>query len=79
MPHLISSICSVLCPPAGTPLPGVLLIVNDNCYVLLSPQDLLVLEEQEVHADKDFTVESSLFVDCYVVSAPLFHSYVIAH
>lgn len=34
---------------AGSPLPGVqLVVVNANGDVVLSPQDLLVLEEQEV-------------------------------
>lgn len=56
MPGLISSIRSVFYPQTGSSVPAVLVIVNDNCYVLLSPQDLLVLEEQEVWDDGTFLV-----------------------
>lgn len=66
MPGLISSIWSVFHPQAGSSLPGALVIVNDNCYVVLSPQDLLVLEEQEVWDDSPLTVHFRfLFVDWY--------------
>lgn len=40
-------------------LPGVLDSVNDNCYVLF-PQDLLVLEEQEVGAETAFAIQFKL-------------------
>lgn len=50
----------MLHPQAGSCLPGVLLIVNNNSYVVLSPQDLLVLEEQEVKDD------TALYVIVYV-------------